>query len=269
MKQLCAFLLSVMMILKSNVMASEAMLDAHTGYFDIQDKTLKLNQQAMGGQLNAMKQYVAYTASQMMPGMKENGIGYYFDDKKKDLVHFNFYRFLKGAPRQTMRPLDLKVDGKGFFVVEMPGGWPAFTHDGRFELDDKKRLVMMSTGFPVLGVNGYIFLKDNNITVKKSGEILQENNLVDKLRIEWFSKKAKLTAFTQNLFYLSLEDYRKKTFFEKPKYEILQGFIEQSSIEQAHMGRIEEWSSGQQANVRMMKAYLRNLSSAVQAGAPL
>lgn len=269
MKKNTVVLLLALLICHVELMASEVLLDGGIGYFDIQDTTLKLNQQAMGGQLDAMKQYISYTGSQMMPGMKENGIGYYYDDQRKELVHINFYRFLKGAPRQTMRPLDLKVDGKGFFVVEMPGGWPAFTHDGRFELDDKKRLVMMSTGFPVLGVNGYIFLRDNNIVVTKSGEILQNEKLVDKLRIEWFTKQAKLNAFTQNLFYLSIEDYRSKDFFEKPKYEILQGFIEQSSIEQAHVGRIEEWSSGQQANVRMMKAYLRNLSSAVQAGAPL
>ena len=71
---------------------------------------------------------------QNLPGAKESGVGYYYDNKKKEMKRILFYSLSQGYPRETRKALDFYIEGKGFFVVELPGGWPAYTQDGRFEL---------------------------------------------------------------------------------------------------------------------------------------
>ena len=41
----------------------------------------------------------------------------------------------QGPLRQTGNDLDMAIDGGGFFEIEMPNGEPAFTRDGKFEVD--------------------------------------------------------------------------------------------------------------------------------------
>ena len=127
-------------------------------YDDLVEKTLKLNSASMGGFLDAMKSYIVYTAIQNVPGSKESGVGYYYDNKSGNMKRVLFYRLAQGVGRESNKPFDFYIEGKGFFVIEIPGGWPAYTQDGRFELDEQGRLVTREENFPVLGENGYIYL---------------------------------------------------------------------------------------------------------------
>ena len=233
------------------------------------DATVRLSHQSVQGQFRAMSQYISYTSKQHVPGIKESGVGYYYDSKKKSLQPKTFYRILRGHPIHTKNMFDFKIEGKGFFTVEMPGKQLAFTHDGRFELDRSNRLVMRTTGFPVLGENGYIFLNEGPIVVDKKGELYQSESLIDVLRVEWVKYPDKLESLDKVVFFFPSDLMKNKQYAEKADYEILQGYLEQSSIEQAHSGRIDEWNTAHQANTRMIKAYMRNMSSSIQAGAPL
>jgi flagellar basal-body rod protein FlgG len=47
----------------------------------------------------------------------------------------------QGAPENTQRPLDLAIDGEGFFQVQRPDGSIAYTRDGSFTLSDTGALV--------------------------------------------------------------------------------------------------------------------------------
>lgn len=49
--------------------------------------------------------------------------------------------FTTGDLMQTGNQLDLAIEGNGFFQVTMPGGQPAFTRAGNFELDQQGQLV--------------------------------------------------------------------------------------------------------------------------------
>ncbi len=53
----------------------------------------------------------------------------------------------EGALTQTENPLDLALDGDGYFGVQTPNG-PRYTRAGNFQLDDQRRLVS-ADGFPV------------------------------------------------------------------------------------------------------------------------
>jgi flagellar basal-body rod protein FlgG len=46
----------------------------------------------------------------------------------------------QGAIRQTSNPLDMAIEGEGFFTVRRPDGSTALTRDGAFELDAQGRL---------------------------------------------------------------------------------------------------------------------------------
>lgn len=49
--------------------------------------------------------------------------------------------FTQGPLRATGNPLDLAIEGEGFFVVQPPGGGAAYTRNGAFHTDDGGRLV--------------------------------------------------------------------------------------------------------------------------------
>ena len=55
---------------------------------------------------------------------------------------------LQGNLTSTGNPLDVAINGKGFFQVSMPDGTIAYSRDGSFQQDSQGQLVT-SSGFPV------------------------------------------------------------------------------------------------------------------------
>jgi flagellar basal body rod protein FlgG len=74
-----------------------------------------------------------------------------------------------GALADTGRPLDLAIDGDGFFVVTTPGG-ARYTRDGHFTLNAERQLVTRD-GHLVEGTGGPITLEDGDIRVDRDGTI--------------------------------------------------------------------------------------------------
>ena len=56
--------------------------------------------------------------------------------------------FSQGAFTETDNPLDLVIQGRGFFQVQMPSGSIAYTRAGQFQLD-KDGTVVNSQGYPL------------------------------------------------------------------------------------------------------------------------
>lgn len=57
--------------------------------------------------------------------------------------------FSQGDFQQTEAPLDLAIEGKGFFQVILPDGSTAYTRTGSFKMDSDGRIVT-AEGYPVL-----------------------------------------------------------------------------------------------------------------------
>jgi flagellar basal-body rod protein FlgG len=57
--------------------------------------------------------------------------------------------FEQGALQQTSNPLDVAINGKGFFQIQMPDGSLAYTRDGSFQTDNQGNLVTAS-GYALL-----------------------------------------------------------------------------------------------------------------------
>jgi flagellar basal-body rod protein FlgG len=84
--------------------------------------------------------------------------------------------FSPGDPQQTGNPLDLSIQGNGFFQVTLPGGQIGYTRAGNFELDQQGQIVT-TDGYlldPSVAVpQGYTSLSigsDGTVSATMSGE---------------------------------------------------------------------------------------------------
>lgn len=86
-----------------------------------------------------------------------------------------------GSLDVTGKPLDLAIQGLGFFVVNV-NGQPMLTRDGQFHLDASGQLVDVA-GHPVLGQSGPITLAHDRVHVDAAGRIVDGHETVDTLRV--------------------------------------------------------------------------------------
>ena len=56
--------------------------------------------------------------------------------------------FTSGSLQQTSNPLDIAINGQGFFQILLPDGTTAYTRDGAFQLDFNGQMVT-SSGYPL------------------------------------------------------------------------------------------------------------------------
>jgi len=75
-----------------------------------------------------------------------------------------------GPLKQTGNPLDLSLDGDGFFVVDTPQG-KAYTRQGNFHLDGKGQVVT-SDGYAVQGNGGPVTIKGGRLEIDNKGGCL-------------------------------------------------------------------------------------------------
>ncbi len=107
-------------------------------------------------------------------------------------VEYNesFTVFEQGSLQQTENPFDMALEGKGFFAVQTPQG-ERYTRNGSFHLG-KEGLLVTKEGYPVLGEDGPIRIKENNFTIDSQGRVFHnakmapgEDRLVSLEENEW------------------------------------------------------------------------------------
>ncbi len=77
--------------------------------------------------------------------------------------------FLQGALTQTGNPLDLAINGPGFFQVTLPDGQTGYTRDGNFSRDAQGQLVNQSGYVVAPGIT--IPVNATSITVSETGQV--------------------------------------------------------------------------------------------------
>lgn len=82
--------------------------------------------------------------------------------------------FIQGDFQHTENPMDLAIQGQGFFRVSMPDGTFAYTRDGSFKLDANGNLVT-DDGF-LLDPNISVDQNSTNITIGADGTVSQTVN---------------------------------------------------------------------------------------------
>ncbi|HMV33718.1 MAG: flagellar hook basal-body protein [Gemmatimonadales bacterium] len=91
----------------------------------------------------------------------------------------------QGTMQQTGRPLDLALDGPGFFVVRLEDGGERLTRGGSLALDGANRLSDRH-GNLLLGENGPIAipLRHATLEVQADGDVVVDGVRLDRLRLE-------------------------------------------------------------------------------------
>lgn len=98
-----------------------------------------------------------------------------------------FYKnFEQGDLHQTENPLDVALQGEGFFTVENPDGEKLYTRAGDFTRDGQSRLADKD-GRLVMGQSGPISLPDGKFQVGEDGTVSVDGRILDKLAIVKFA----------------------------------------------------------------------------------
>jgi len=100
-----------------------------------------------------------------------------------------------GQMQSTGNPLDVAINGEGFFAVETRRG-ERFTRAGRFTIGDGGRIVDME-GNPVLSDQQQpiaVSPNDTRITIQGDGTIRSENGTLGRLRVVNFADPQSLRA---------------------------------------------------------------------------
>lgn len=112
--------------------------------------------------------------------------------------------FTAGSLQATGAPLDLAINGDGFFQVQLPDGRTAYTRDGTWK-SDVNGLVVNNDGYPLVP-NVTIQPGSRAITISATGKItaiLPGNNdptEIGDINIATFSNPSGLTRIGQNLY---------------------------------------------------------------------
>jgi flagellar basal-body rod protein FlgG len=112
--------------------------------------------------------------------------------------------FSAGSLQTTEQPLDLAVDGRGFFQILQPDGTTSYTRDGTFHLDSNGQIVN-SSGFAlepaiVIPNNAQTFTVGTDGTVSITVPGNAASQVIGNLQTADFINPAGLQAVGNNLF---------------------------------------------------------------------
>ena len=104
----------------------------------------------------------------------------------------------QGPMQQTGNPLDVAIEGEGFFTVQGPNGAERYTRNGSFQISATGQLVT-GEGMPVVGEAGPIVFQqsDRNVMISKDGRVTVNEG--GSVRTEGFRGKIRVVRFARPL----------------------------------------------------------------------
>jgi len=106
--------------------------------------------------------------------------------------------FSQGSLEQTGNPLDLALEGPGFFAVQAPTG-VQYTRNGSFHLSSTGQLVTQE-GYSVLGSDGAITMPHGTAEISTSGVISSDGAVAGQIKLVQFDSSVPLTSLGQGYF---------------------------------------------------------------------
>ncbi len=147
--------------------------------------------------------------------------------------------FDQGQLKTTGNPLDIAIDGEGFFAIQA-NGQEYYTRNGKFSISSEGKLVTPE-GHPVMGEHGEITIskggKINPAIVRKiiinpdgsivvQGNNLKDNTTVGTLKIVKFENTDTLEPIGSSLFMAGNNTEPQKA----DSFSVSQGYLEQSNV---------------------------------------
>jgi flagellar basal-body rod protein FlgG len=141
-----------------------------------------------------------------------------------------FTNFEQGSISPSGNPLDLALQGKGFFTVETPAG-ERFTRSGEFTLNSDG-YITTKEGYMVLGQNGAIQVEGQNININEYGQVFSDGNEIDTLQLVDFNDYKLLKKEGDGLFTDASGDEANQIEAEGL---VQQGYVEASNVNSVKM----------------------------------
>ncbi len=178
---------------------------------------------------------------------------------------------LQGSLRETGGDLDLAIEGRGYFEVELPSGDAGYTRDGSLKRTGDG-LVVTSDGYPVIP---QITIPEDarQVTTNTDGEVYAffdgqpQPQLLGQITLAAFTNEKGLEAIGSNLF-------RETEASGSPQIgnanldgrgTIRQGYLEQSSVDVvAEITELIEAQRGYELNSKVITAADQMLSATTQ-----
>ena len=132
--------------------------------------------------------------------------------------------FQQGDLQPTGNPLDMAIEGEGFFKVKTPNGI-RYTRAGNFNLNQDGVLIQ-SNGYPVLGSDREITLRGLKVVIGKDGTVSVDGSNQGKIDIVTFPDLNELMKEGQTLFKLATEQKE----IQPQQSQIQQGSLEGSNV---------------------------------------
>jgi flagellar basal-body rod protein FlgG len=129
--------------------------------------------------------------------------------------------FEPGRIRLTGNPLDMAVQGRGFFEVQTAQGL-RYTRNGMFSLDNQRRLVN-GLGYPVMGTKGEIKVPPGKLEITTQGDIKVDDKPVARIKVMEFAEDGMPQKSSEGLFFSN-----KGTVAQNPQIQV--GHIEESNV---------------------------------------
>lgn len=155
----------------------------------------------------------------------------------------------QGTNEMTGNPLDLAINGKGFFKVQTPQG-VRYTRAGNFQLNTQGQITT-SNGHLLLGQGGPIVAEGTEIVIARDGSVIVDGENINQISLVNFTDTSNLEKEGVNLFRIKEENVQE----EAPQnVTIQQGFLEGSNVnvvtEMAEMIDLQRAFESQQRVIR-------------------
>ncbi|OIO69849.1 MAG: flagellar basal-body rod protein FlgG [Zetaproteobacteria bacterium CG1_02_53_45] len=114
--------------------------------------------------------------------------------------------FSEGSFQQTSNPLDMTIQGRGFFQIQMPNGDTAYTRDGKFSVDSTGQIVTQNGDVVLPGITvpadgqSVQVAQDGTVSVVQPGGV---QTILGQMQIADFINPAGLTHLGSNLYQTS------------------------------------------------------------------
>lgn len=168
--------------------------------------------------------------------------------------------FSPGPVVDTGNPLDVAIEGDGFFVIDTQNG-ERYTRAGNFSLNPEGQLVTQN-GHPVWGRGGSIFARGESIQIAANGDVLVDGATIDRLWIVDFPKPYLLTKHGHNLYTTGEDSLR--TELISVETNVRAGALERSNVNPiTELTLLMETARSYEAHQRVVGAFDELLDSAV------
>lgn len=132
----------------------------------------------------------------------------------------------EGPINTTGNPMDVAINGLGFFAVETPQG-ARYTRSGRFELDQQNQLVT-ADGHTVQGVGGGAITippEGGEISIAGDGTISNDNGVIGRIRVVGFDDERQMKRGAGGLYSTDQQPV------DRANANVMQGALEGSNVE--------------------------------------